>query len=108
MIGLNEFISRIVEPRAELYAMLCGELVVFDRTEQVVYIPISSYGNALMNPLGDFRTMIGHGLLWSRHVEVDCSSAELMEVIRGFAENEPFMATHEYEIYKLDTSRRSA
>ena len=107
MIKLNEFISRIDAPGAEGYAMICGEIVVFDRTEQVVYIPITTYGNARLNPMGDFRTIIGNGLLWSRHIEVDCSSAEMANAVREYVA-EPYIATCEYEIYKLNTALKRA
>ena len=101
MIRLSEFIERALVPESELYAMLCGEIVVFDRTNQIVYIPISTHAGAVLNPLGDFRTMLGHGLLWSRHVEVDCSSLEMMSVVAGYADELPYASTHEYEIYRL-------
>jgi len=100
MITLKDFSERIKAPAAEPFLLICGEAIVFDRAAQITYVPITTYGNAAMNPMTDFRTTLGHGLLWSQHVEVDCSSAELCEALSDMRA-EQTAGTPAYAVYKL-------
>jgi len=105
MITLKEFIGKICVPRAAPYLLVCGDVVVFDRAAQVAYIPTSTHKGAKMNPMGDFRTKFGHGLLWSHHVEVDCTSDDMRRAVSVF-EAVPQSRTHEYEVYRLSVVPR--
>lgn len=105
MITLKEFTKKICEPRAAPYLLICDDVVVFDRAAQVAYIPVTTHAGAKLNPMGDFRTKFGHGLLWSRHIEVDCSSDDMRRAV-GIFEAIPQAKTHEYAVYRLSTPRK--
>ncbi len=81
-ISVSEMMQRIAD-KDDIYLMVCGESVVFDRNEGLVYVPFSNYDSAVMNPLADFKTHIGHGLLWSRHIELDCSSCAMLSALEA-------------------------
>ncbi|MDR0862753.1 MAG: hypothetical protein LBN30_08295 [Oscillospiraceae bacterium] len=82
-ITLAEFVNAVAYHGAELYLMECEEAIVFDRTAQIVYIPVTTHQTAALNPMGDFKTRLGHGLLWSRHVEINCNSEQLRGAVLG-------------------------
>ena len=105
MITLTAFIEKICSPKAAPYLLVCGDVVVFDRVSQIAYIPASTHEGARLNPMGDFRTKLGHGLLWSRHIEVDCTSNDMRSAVSIF-EAVPQLRTHEYEVFRLSTVPR--
>ena len=74
---VSEMIKQVINRRPLL--IVSGEAVVYDRAAATVYIPESQYHSSAMNLIGDFKTHLGHELLWSRHVDMDCSSAELID-----------------------------
>jgi hypothetical protein len=109
MITLREFSERLTAPGAAPLLMTCVESVVFERAGQVLYVPITTHGTAAMNPMGDFRTRLGHALLWCRHIEVDCSSAELCEAVKDadFTASE-ITSCDKYVIYALTPAGQDA
>ena len=76
-ITMNELIDRI-KGKEEIYLLVCGEAVVFDREKTLTYVPKSNFDSAVMNSLADFKTMLGHALLWSQQEVVDITSADMM------------------------------
>jgi hypothetical protein len=103
MISLEEFFREISAHSTDLLLMTCTETIVFDRAAQVVYVPIVTHKSAKLNPMVDFRTMLGHRLLWSRQIEVDCNSEEMRGVIdaAAFAADE-IVSNNQYNIYALN------
>lgn len=101
-ISINEFSDRISNTDSELYLLFCTEVLVYDSCARTLYIPASTHGNTNLNPLADFRTHIGHFLLWSRHTEVECSSGELMNTLvnEGYT-IAPTQVNADYTIYTL-------
>lgn len=81
-ISLNEFLNRISNSE-ELHLLVCTEAIVYDGGSRTLYLPLATHNNTSLNPLADFRTHIGHFLLWSRHAEVDCTSGELINSLYG-------------------------
>jgi ABC-type antimicrobial peptide transport system ATPase subunit len=75
----NEFIK--ATEHSSLLLLECGDAAVYDRSENILYTSKDIYNHALMNPLADFRTMMGHHLLWSKQREVSCGSGELLEAL---------------------------
>ncbi|MDR0904702.1 MAG: hypothetical protein LBN00_00780 [Oscillospiraceae bacterium] len=109
MITLQEFIKKITGPGAAPLLMTCVETVVFERAEQVLYVPVMTHETAAMNPMGDFRTRLGHALLWCRHIEVDCSSAEMRGIIRDAKFTaEEITSCDKYVVYALTQAERPA
>jgi len=80
-MSMNEMLKDI-RGREGVYVLICGESVVYDRGSATVFVPASNYTNASMNPLADFKSHIGHCLLWSRHRDLDCSSSEMLRALR--------------------------
>ncbi len=105
-ITIAEFMNRITSTEAEIYILVCTDVIVYDRVSRIVYIPEVTHRNTNLNPMGDFRTPLGHELLWSRHVEIDCSSQELADAfISAGYDIKLFESTKDYIIY---TARKSA
>jgi hypothetical protein len=101
-ISIKEMLDRIRTPGAELYVLSCTELLVFDRTIGVLYIPEATHGNSNLNPIGDLRTYIGHGLLWSHHTEIEGSSADLYKaLISDGYEAAPYYTHPKYRIFSM-------
>ncbi|SHH55909.1 hypothetical protein SAMN02745823_00288 [Sporobacter termitidis DSM 10068] len=107
-ISLDEFLDRILSPNSDLYLMVCGEVIVYDNGAKTVYSPITTHHNASLNPLVDFRTHIGHSLLWSRHVEIQCTSEELRNALytAGY-EIAPLQSSEAYARYALSKPVRA-
>ena len=76
-VPVSEMIKQVVNRRTLL--IVSGEAVVYAPAAATVYIPKSQYRTSAMNLIGDFKTHLGHELLWSRHVDMDCCSAELID-----------------------------
>lgn len=74
---VSEMIEQVIN-KSGVLLIVSGEAVVFDKRAATVYIPQSQYRSSSMNLIGDFKTHLGHELLWSRHVDMDCCSAELI------------------------------
>jgi hypothetical protein len=101
-ITLTEFLDRISASEAELYLMICSEIIVYDAVAKTVYIPESTHRNADLNPMGDFKTYLGHGLLWSQHIELQCTSAELSAALGAEGYNPtPYQANEKFQIYTI-------
>jgi hypothetical protein len=101
-ISLTEFLSRISDPKSDLYLLVCTEVIVYDHNTKNVYVPVTTHGNNNMHPMVDFKTYLGHGLLWSRHTELDCTSQELNEALAG---NQyviaPYQGNDSFKIYTM-------
>lgn len=78
-----------IRGRSRVFLLVCGEAVVYDPARTTVYIPKSNYKTSVLNFMGDFKTSLGHELLWSRHEELDCTSSEMMMQMqeKGFEYN---------------------
>lgn len=100
-ISINEFSNRL-STSEELYLLICTEAIVYDSGSKTVYLPLTTHNNTSLNPLADFRTHMGHFLLWSRHTEVDCTSSELLETLysQGFSVSGS-QSNRDYSIYSL-------
>lgn len=101
-ISIAEFLERIATSASDLYLLVCGDIVVYDGISQIVYIPEATHRSARLNPLGDFRTPLGHHLLWCRHIEIECTSDALNIALHGAGyQITPHQVTNEYSIYAL-------
>ena len=76
-VPVSEMIKQVIN-RSGVLLIVSGEAVVYDTHAATVYIPKSQYRSSAMNLIGDFKTHLGHELLWSRHVDMDCCSADLL------------------------------
>lgn len=107
-ISIANFLERVSKPNSELYLMICGEAIVYDSSSRIVYIPISTHSNTSLNPMGDFRTYMGHFLLWSQHVEIQGSSQELIDALH----NKGYKVTlykleNQFQIYSMNNPENS-
>lgn len=101
-ISIAEFLDRVTESASELYGMVCTDIIVYDGINRIVYIPDVTHHNTNMNPMGDFRTHLGHALLWSQHVEINCSSEILGNaLVSAGYQGILYEKTKDYAIYKL-------
>jgi len=101
MTSMNELLKNI-QGREGVYVLICGESVVYDRDSATVFVPTSNYTNASMNPLADFKSHIGHCLLWSRHQNLDCTSSEMLRSLRDAGYDGKLMQKdHNGAIYEL-------
>lgn len=100
LIPISEFMNRITNTESDIFIMVCTDVIVYDRISRVVYIPEITHHSTSLNPMGDFRTPLGHELLWSQHVEIDCTSQELADAfITAGYDIKPFESTKDYVIY---------
>lgn len=81
-ITLQELMNRLT-PGGNYYLLVCGEAVVFDQDKTLTYVPKSNFTSAVMNPLADFKTLLGHALLWSQQVVVDVNSADMLKALEA-------------------------
>lgn len=100
-ITLKELLNRVKEQDG-LFVLLSTEAVLYDRNSATVYIPRSNYRSTSLNLLGDFKSHIGHNLLWSRHEDVDALAGEMLAALQnaGFR-GELRQADHKGSIYEL-------
>jgi hypothetical protein len=65
-------------------------------------MPTSTYDNNKIKPMGDLRTHIGHGLLWSRHIEVECSTLQMEEALAAEGYQLSYReGTPDYSVYAM-------
>jgi hypothetical protein len=97
---------RIAAPDAMLYLLECYDVVVYDRTAQVLYLPGATHEGTRMNPMGDYATMLGQELGWHRHVEVRTTTLELKAALSaaGYV-NRTERLEREFAIYRLERPR---
>lgn len=105
MTNIQELMTKL-NKSADVFVLICGESVLYDADRATVYVPESSYTNTSMNPLADFKSHIGHNLLWSRHENVACTSGEMLRALEkaGFG-GELVRHDHNGSIYRLVRSR---
>jgi hypothetical protein len=82
-ITINDFIRDTAND--ELILLECGDVCVFDRTSQTLYSALDTHDRAVMNPMVDLRTHLGHSLLWAKQCELDCTTSELAGVFGNSA-----------------------
>jgi hypothetical protein len=102
-ISIKELMDRITVSGSSLYLMSCTDVIIYDAMARIVYVPESTHRGTNLNPMVDFRTHLGHHLLWSQHIEVACSSSTLHEALQeaGY-QIAPYEYTKDYGIYILE------
>jgi hypothetical protein len=107
-ITIEDFLKRIEISQSELYLLPCYELVVYDNNTKIVYLPAATHNNTRLNPMADFRYHVGHMLLWSQHVELECTSDEMQRALleNGY-EVTPYQEEKGYILYSLYKTPRA-
>ncbi|MDR0858304.1 MAG: hypothetical protein LBN97_04665 [Oscillospiraceae bacterium] len=85
---------------ADLLLLECGDVIVYDRSQNTLYSTTDTHSRARMNPMVDFRTMLGHHLLWSRQCELDCTNDDFYNAIRK-RPRIPLDETPDYRVWEL-------
>jgi hypothetical protein len=101
-ITQSQFLQSISASKADVFVLHCTDLVVYDSGAGIVYVPQSTFESTTLNPMGDFRTHLGHCLQWSGHAVVEGASVDMYNalVTAGYT-GELYEAARDYAVYRL-------
>jgi hypothetical protein len=100
-ITIKEFLD-MVKTSPDLFLLITSEIVVYDRASKIAFIPEATHYNNKLRPISDLRTHIGHSLLWSQHIEIDCTSDELGDALcaEGY-KLAPYEEKWDYKVFRM-------